>query len=268
MFRALPGAAVLALALGAGVLAAQVTTQTTQTPPAGQRPDITPATPVPPANSPGREVFAGVWQYSPEDSVNATTGRPETAAGRRTAAGNSGGGSARPRPTPVGPTGGTAGGAGGGTSSGSGAVTGGGPGDPWTGSGGGGWAVGGGGFGPALMATELRDTERDLVEIPLQLTIAFVPDGVSFTDDLKRERTYPIDARKKDYMLGAARYQARVRWDGPQLIKEIEAPHGFKMTETYFLSSDGGRMFVVIRLSPPRKDGKPNGFNRVYDRVQ
>ncbi len=119
-----------------------------------------------------------------------------------------------------------------------------------------------------MMATELRDTERDLVEIPIRLTIALSEDGVSFKDDLNRERTYTTSGRKQSYLLGAARYDAKARWDGPQLIKDIEGPHGFKMTETYFLSSDGQRMFVVIRLSPPRKDGKPNGFNRVYDRIQ
>ena len=164
-------------------------------------------------------------------------------------------------------TGGRTGGAAGGGNPGGG---GGSAGDPTPGYGGGaGWSVGGGGgYGPALMATELRDTERDLVEIPIRLTIALLADAVSFKDDLARERTYPTAGKKRDYMLGAARYQARARWDGPQLIKDIEAPHGFKMSETYFLSADGQRMFVVIRLSPPRKDGKPNGFNRVYDRIQ
>jgi hypothetical protein len=58
-----------------------------------------------------------------------------------------------------------------------------------------------------------------------------------------------------------------------QLFREIEGARGFKMHETYFLSEDGKRLFVIIRVGdPPREKEKEKGaqivgVNRVYDRV-
>ena len=68
------------------------------------------------------------------------------------------------------------------------------------------------------------------------------------------------------YQLGAAQFDARARWEGAAFKKDIEAAHGFKMFETYFLSDDGNRMFVIIRIGPQTKDAPVVGVNRVYDR--
>jgi hypothetical protein len=38
------------------------------------------------------------------------------------------------------------------------------------------------------------------------------------------------------------------------------------MNELYFLSEDGRRLFVIIRVGEQRKDLRPTGVNRVYDR--
>jgi hypothetical protein len=117
------------------------------------------------------------------------------------------------------------------------------------------------------MIRENRDLARDLLEVPQALKIGIAPTGVTFTDDLERARTYPIDGQKRKYTLSAARYDAALEWDGTQLKKHIEGPYGFRMTETYFLSADGRRLFVIVRIGEPKKDTPIVGFNRVYDRA-
>ena len=68
--------------------------------------------------------------------------------------------------------------------------------------------------------------------------------------------------------MSAARFDARVQWEGNQLHMQIEGVEGFKMTERFFLSRDGQRLFVIIRVGEQRKDEPVVGVNRVYDRVE
>jgi hypothetical protein len=202
------------------------------------------------ASSPGTptvQAFAGVWDYNANESVNAATGRPEQ----------------NPRSATVR----TPGRRGGGPDAGApGAVR------PSFNPGGGVGAEAGGlsiGLTPDMMQ-ESRDVTRDLLEVPEELRIRVEPHAVTFVDDLERERTYPTDGVKKRYQLGAARFDAAVSWKGPQLLKRIDGPYGFHMTETYFLSPDGQRLFVIIRLGDPKpkKDDPIVGVNRVYDRIE
>ncbi|HUL74459.1 MAG TPA: hypothetical protein VLT86_15230 [Vicinamibacterales bacterium] len=275
--------------LGGVVLLAGATSlagRAQQSPPAQPpaRVPVAPGTPMASANAPGPEFFNGNWDYNPDFSVDAATGRleqnPRGANARRT----SPGGTSRPGSTGGGPAGGggTNGGAtypGGAGGSPVGGGTSGYPGGGFGGTGGGyggGYGGGGygGGYGPtpnALAYLEQQDLLRDLLEVPEKLFIKVLPDSVSFTDDLDRERTYLTSGKKQHYQLGAASYDAKAHWDGHQLVKEIEGPRGFKMHETYFLSEDGKRMFVIVRVGdPPKekdKDARVFGFNRVYDRI-
>jgi hypothetical protein len=120
---------------------------------------------------------------------------------------------------------------------------------------------------PAMMR-EAQDLSRDLLEVPERLTIAVDPAAVTITDDLARERVYPTDGHKQRYRLGASQFDATVSWAGDQLKKDIDAGYGFKMTETYFLSPDGRRLFVVVRVGDVKAGTARTGFNRVYDRVE
>jgi hypothetical protein len=117
------------------------------------------------------------------------------------------------------------------------------------------------------MIQENRSLTRDLMEVPESLTIALSPGQISFVDDLARERTYPTSGEKARYQLGAARFNAALEWTGTQLVKRIDAADGFRMTETYFLSEDGQRLFVILRVGSNRKNAPIMGVNRVYDRV-
>ena len=124
----------------------------------------------------------------------------------------------------------------------------------------------GGGDGRTLF--DNRDLVRDLTEVPESFAITVTTDGVTFVDDLERDQTYPTDGRKQKYILGAAQYSAKAQWQGKQFRKEIEGPYGFRMTETYFLSNDGRRMFVILRVGDPqKKDAVTIAINRVYDRI-
>ena len=206
-----------------------------------------------PAPSALPDGFSGLWDYNSELSVDAATGRPEQAP--RTAAGRSLGAAAVAPPAP-----GRTGGAG-------------------TGRGGGGQG-GGSGDGQqrndfdearramaAIIAAERRTLVRDLLEVPEKLTITSAGPEMTFVDDLKRSRTYTADGKSRKYQLAAARFEARSGWDGKYFRKDIEGPNDFKMSETYFLSEDGQRLFVIIRIGDPRRPETVAGVNRVYDRI-
>ena len=125
------------------------------------------------------------------------------------------------------------------------------------------------------MMQESRDLSRDLLEVPETLTIKLAPGVVTFIDDLSRARSYPTDGSKQKYILGASHFEAKANWTGVQFKKDVEGAYGFKLTETYFLSPDAQRLFVIIRVGdqPKNKSKDPAkappvvGVNRVYDRV-
>jgi hypothetical protein len=186
--------------------------------------------------------FVGLWDYNAAESINILTGRPEQSP--RSATQRSVGRTSQP---PMRRGGGD--GAGGGSLS------------PST------TRMGGAiGLTPA-MVREQQYLQRDLLEVPEALTISVEPGKITFIDDLERERTYPTDGSKQKYQVGAARFDARLTWDDGQLRKHVEGAYGFKMSETYFLSSDGRRLFVIVRVGEPKRDEPQAGFNRVYDRI-
>lgn len=265
----------VALSLVAGVPAVQ------SPPPA--------AAPTSAADSPRPAPFAGTWTYNADESVNAYTGRPEQAptragANARSGSGSSGSGGSASQPQPGAP--GTGGNPGGGGNPGY-------PGPAGTGSAGqnpptiGSTVPGmmGGipnsnappGIDPAMYrggwaAAWARSAARDLLEVPWSLAIDVTPESVTFVDDLERSRTYLTDGKRKKFQLGAAVFNAKTYWDGARLKKDIDAAGSFKMTETYFLSEDASRLFVIIRLGDPKQATAKNaplaGVNRVYDRAQ
>lgn len=208
--------------------------------------------------------LSGVWDYNAELSVDAATGRPEQAprsAAARQVAPPANTQAVRPPAT----------GGGGGTSTG-------GSNSGASGSGGsGGGNYGGSGVGSTfddarramaiLLAAERRTLLRDLLEVNEKLTIRADADKVSITDDLKRERVYATDGRKRKYQLSAAMYEATGSWQDSAFRKVIHGANNFQMSETYFLSEDGQRLFVIIRIGDPRRPETMAGVNRVYDRI-
>jgi hypothetical protein len=202
------------------------------------------------------EEFAGQWAYNPDESVNAATGRPEQAprsATQRSVPARAGGAGAGSGGQAAGaPTGGRSLAGGGSISDGSGRGATSRPSD----------------IGPTVaMIQENRSIRRDLLEVPESLTIRVSSEAVTFVDDLERERSYATTGLRQRYMLGAARFNARAEWSGSQFLKHIDAADGFRMTETYFLSDDGQRLFVIVRVGSARKGAPVMGVNRVYDRV-
>ena len=198
------------------------------------------------------DILSGNWDYNDQLSIDAATGRPERAP--RSATQRSG--LAPPPSTTTGRSTGAGGGGGGG------------------GMGGG---ERGGGFGDnfdqarramqAVIAAERRTYVRDLLEVPEKLTIRATPQEVVIVDDLERSRTYPTDGRTHKYQLSAARYEARGTWTETYFRKDIQGSNNFKMTETYFVSEDNQRLFVIIRIGDPKRPETMAGVNRVYDRL-
>jgi hypothetical protein len=202
------------------------------------------------------ELLAGQWSYNPDESINIATGRPEQAprsATQRTPGARAGGSGGGIRPGPV--SGRAAGSSSDVPSDGTAAPR------PSR-------LFAPGEMGPTLsMMQESRSLRRDLMEVPEALTINVTNGAVSFTDDLDRTRVYDTTGLKQKYQLGAARFSASTVWQDSQLRKHIEAADGFRMSETYFLSPDGERLFVIVRLGDPKKGPSSVGVNRVYDRI-
>ena len=223
---------------------------------ARQQPPAPPSTPSSNGVPHPPEQFVGLWAYNPDESINAATGRPEQSPRSAT------------QRTPAGRTGGAGANAGGQGSPGVASAGGGFSSFGGNDAGGGRGRSGAGDLGPTVaMIQENRSIRRDLMEVPESLTIRVAGDVVTFVDDLKRERTYLTTGLKQRYMLGAARFNAAAQWVGSQLLKLIDAADGFRMTETYFLSEDAKRLFVIIRVGSDRKGAPVMGVNRVYDRV-
>jgi hypothetical protein len=120
----------------------------------------------------------------------------------------------------------------------------------------------------ANLYIEGRDTQRDLLEIAPQLHISITARDVTVTDDLDRTLTFTTDGKKQKHQLGAATFDAKTYWDAGQFKYDIEGPDGLKMNETVFLSPEGDRLFMLIRLGERAKDAPAIGVNRVYDRVK
>lgn len=213
----------------------------------------------PVASPHAKEDFAGTWDYNADDSIDIRTGRPEqrprsaTQRGGVTGTGRAGTSTTR------------GGGGGGGADPASPART--------SGTEGAGGGERRGGMTPSVgptpeMLREARDTARDLLEVAERLTIKVTPDTVSITDDLDRERTYLTDGRRQRHQIAAARFEIRSEWRDSQLVQQIAGGFDFKMTQTFFLSPDGSRLFLMVRVGQPRKNVPQVGFNRVYDRVE
>ena len=186
-----------------------------------------------------RDEFAGTWDYNAAESINIQTNRPEQAPRSATQRAVR----SEPSVASVPPSSRERGGGGGDGSSGR--------------------------IGPtAEMMRETQDLSRDLLEVPESLKISVTATAVVITDDLERERMYRTDGTKQKHRLGAAEFEARMEFQDSQLRKSIEGSYGFRMTETYFLSPDGRRLFVMVRVGQPRRDAPQVGFNRVYDRVE
>lgn len=203
--------------------------------------------PVAPAVAHDKSEFAGTWDYNAEESINIQTGRPE----QRPRSATQRGGGATPPAT------------GGGGRTGVGGPT-----------RGGGEFGGGGGLGPGSgvgptpeMLRESRDMARDLLEVAERFTIAVTDDRVTLTDDLGRQRTYLTNNRKEKHQIAASRFEVRSEWQDSQLRQFIEGAFDFRMTQTYFLSPDGRRLFLIVRVGEVRRNRPQTGFNRVYDRV-
>jgi len=189
-----------------------------------------PPVPAGQAATPGQ--FVGVWEYSSVDSVNRATGRPER--GPR--------GTAPPRAPVTRPAPAARGGDGDAPQS-----------SPFA-------------LSPQMMR-ENRDLTRDMLEIAETLTFAVSDESVTITDDLGRSWTYPTDNRRERYRIAASEFFARVRWEEGRLLREIEGRFGFRMTETYFLSPNANRLFVIIRIGDQARGRLQAAVDRVYDRV-
>jgi hypothetical protein len=147
---------------------------------------------------------------------------------------------------------------------GSGGRRGGGGGGIGRGGSGGGFSAGGRG---AASDEQRRRTEavRAIMEAPERLTITRTESLVIVTTgDGRTTRLSPDGKKIKDDSTGIER---KSRWDGNKLVTEITGAGPGKITETYSIEQEHGRLNVTVETENSRA---PNGggVHRVYDRAQ
>jgi len=141
------------------------------------------------------------------------------------------------------------------------------------GGGGGGFGRGGSGGGfsgggrGAASDTQRRRTEavRAIMEAPERLTITRTESLVIVTTgDGRTTRLSPDGKKVKDDSTGIER---KSRWDGNKLVSDMTGAGPGKITETYLIDQEHGRLNVTVETDNSRA---PNGavIRRVYDRAQ
>ena len=125
----------------------------------------------------------------------------------------------------------------------------GGPGGPGGGPGGGfgrgGFGGGRGGRGNPEDMRRRMDAMRDLLEAPARMTVVRTDSMVIITTGAGRTTRLATDNSKvKDDSTGIER---RTRWEGEKLVSEISGAIGGKMTETFEVAPETGRLVVTLQ---------------------
>jgi hypothetical protein len=134
----------------------------------------------------------------------------------------------------------------------------------------GGFGGGGGGFGRAAGGNPddvRRRTEavRAIMEAPEGMTITQTDSLVIIVgEDGRTTRLSPDGKKIKDDATGIER---RTKWDGDKLTSEITGAGPGKITESYAVDPDGGRLNVTLQVGNSQASGG-RVIHRVYDRVQ
>lgn len=145
---------------------------------------------------------------------------------------------------------------------------------------GGGFGGGRGGFGgprggdargnPEDMQRR-REAMRELFEVPDRLTITSTETMVIVTTGEGRTtRLSPDGSKVKDESTGIER---RTRWEPGKLVSEVSGVMGGRVTETYAVQPETGRLEIVVAMQggDGGRGGGPGGGGprrRVYDRNQ
>ena len=106
---------------------------------------------------------------------------------------------------------------------------------------------------------------RAILEAPERLTIVRTESLVIITTgDGRTTRLSPDGQKIKDDSTGIER---KTKWDGNKLVSEITGARSGKITETYTIDQEHGRLNVAVQAESSRA---PNtgGVNRVYERAQ
>jgi hypothetical protein len=90
-----------------------------------------------------------------------------------------------------------------------------------------------------------RETMREVMTPPTTLAITQNADNVVFTFSDGRTQKYVTDGKKEKHQLDSATVETKTQWKNGQLVKEIDAGNGMKITETYVLRTDEGRSLEV-----------------------
>jgi hypothetical protein len=103
------------------------------------------------------------------------------------------------------------------------------------------------------------------MEVPERLTITRTESLVIITDgDGRTTRLSPDGKKIKDDSTGIDR---KTKWDGNRLVTEITGAVPARITETYAIDQEHGRLNVTLQMEKSRG---PNAvvMHRVYDRLQ
>jgi hypothetical protein len=103
---------------------------------------------------------------------------------------------------------------------------------------------------------------------PLTLRVAQSGDAITFTDANGQSRSFAVNGKRQQQVFDTTHADCTARWEGPQLVVEIDLPKGRKMISTYGIAPTTRQL--LLRISFERAPGQPAPFEikYAYNRTQ
>lgn len=111
----------------------------------------------------------------------------------------------------------------------------------------------------------MRELVGELMTPPRRLTIVLGQDTVTFTDERGRTQRYATNWKKEKHQLDAGTIETKTRWEGAELVREIQAGTGLKVTERYAVLPDTSQLQVTAKFEHSREPSSERLLRRVYD---
>jgi hypothetical protein len=123
-----------------------------------------------------------------------------------------------------------------------------------------------------------RDQKRDedvqqlldltaMVRLPATtLTVTEDASMVTFTDAAGQSHTFHTNGSREKQTVGTATLETSARWEGPQLVVDVDLTKGRRMTLTYSIVPASKQLLLRVAFERAPRDLAPFEVKHVYDR--
>lgn len=111
---------------------------------------------------------------------------------------------------------------------------------------------------------EMHGEASNVFQPPDSMTITYQAPELKITDSTGKERKYFTDGRKTEEEVRSRKMTFTSRWEDDSLIVESQGPDGGKISQTYYLSPEGNKLYIKLRMQPMMLD-RSITVVRVYD---